>query len=90
MKSFDLAEPEPEGMLFVSLRFKRSGLKCPRLQCIIPIAVIHIDRSHFDTVLSGIADKLCRGIEAHRLAVEDGGGKHVRIVTFQPGGHVDQ
>ena len=54
------------------------------------MAVVHVHRAHLDAVLACIADQLRRGVEPHRLAVEDRGGEHVRIVFFQPGGHVNQ
>ena len=37
-----------------------------------------------------IAHQLRRLIEAHRLAVEDGGAEHVRIVAFDPGRGIDE
>ena len=41
-------------------------------------------------MLAGVAHELGRGIEAHRLGVEQGGGEDLGIVVFHPGRDVDQ
>src|SRR5258705_12186459 len=41
-------------------------------------------------MLARVANELSRLVEAHRLAVEDGGAEDVRIVTLDPGRGVDQ
>jgi hypothetical protein len=49
-----------------------------------------IDAAHFHAMLAGRADQLGGSIKAHRLAVEQRRRESGRIVTFQPGGGVDQ
>ncbi len=34
-------------------------------------------------MLSGVADNLRRGIEAHRLGVQQRGAEYIRIMAFQ-------
>ena len=41
-------------------------------------------------MLARIAHQLRRLIKTHRLAVEDGGAEHVRIVAFDPGRGIDE
>ena len=41
-------------------------------------------------MLARVAHELGRLIEAHRLAVEDGGAEHVRIMALDPGRGVDE
>ena len=41
-------------------------------------------------MLESIADELGGGIESHRLGVENGGAKDVRIMAFEPAGDIDQ
>ena len=36
----------------------------------VPFRMIDVDRQHRDAVLLRVADDLCRGVEAHRLRVE--------------------
>ena len=43
-----------------------------------------------DAVLTGVADELRRGVETHRLAVQQGTSEHGRMVPLQPGRDIDQ
>src|SRR5690242_12728849 len=45
---------------------------------------------HLYAVLARVAHQLCWLIEAHRLAIEDGGAEGVRVVALDPGRYVDQ
>ena len=56
----------------------------------VPIAVQHIHRPHLHAVGAGIAHQLGRGVEAHRLAVEQGGQEGIGVVALQPGADIDQ
>ena len=60
------------------------------LQRAVPGAEIHIYRQHFHAMRAGIADDLRRGIEAHRLGVEQRDREGRRVMAFQPGGDVHQ
>ena len=57
---------------------------------IIPPTVIHIDRQHRHPVVARIADDLRGGVKPHRLGIQQSGGKHCRVVAFDPGGGMDQ
>src|SRR5260370_5891639 len=61
-----------------------------RPQRAIPFAGIDVDFAHGDAVLAGVADDLRRGVEAHRLAVEQRGGEAGGIAAFDPGRDVDE
>jgi hypothetical protein len=52
--------------------------------------VVHVDRAHRDTVLARVAHDLRRRVEAHRLAVEQGGGEDVGVVALHPARDVDE
>ena len=56
----------------------------------IPIREIHVHRAHVDAVLLRVAHDLRRRVEAHRLAVEQRGREHLRVVAFDPGRDIDQ
>src|SRR6476661_7769849 len=60
------------------------------LQRAIPRAVVDVDRAHGDAVLARVADDLRRGVETHRLAVEQRGGEDGGIAAFDPGRDVDE
>ncbi len=62
----------------------------PSLPTCTPTLNIHVHRPDLDAVLPGVADQLGRGVEAHRLAVQQRGGEGGRVVVLQPGRHVDQ
>ena len=49
-----------------------------------------LDRQDGDAMLAGVADDLRRGIEAHRLAVQQGAGEDRRVVALHPGRGIDQ
>jgi hypothetical protein len=79
-QSFNLAKAEAYGVFAVRSLFQRA----------IPCAVIDVRLSHLDAVLARVAYELGRLVEAHRLAVENGGAEDVRIVALDPGGGVDE
>src|SRR5690606_21190652 len=60
------------------------------LQRTIPPAYVHIDLSHLDAVVLGVADDLGGGVEAHGLAVDQRGGEGGRVVDLEPRGDVDE
>ena len=60
------------------------------LQRAIPPAEIDVHLAHLDAVLTRVAHELGRLIKTHRLAVEDGGAKNLRIVALHPGGSIDE
>ena len=82
-QSLDQAHPQAHGALFL-----RAGCMKPVVvagfERAIPLAVVHIDRSNGDIVLFGITDDLRGGVKPHRLAVDQRGGKHGGVMTFQP------
>ena len=55
------------------------------LQRAIPFAVVDADRAHLHAMLFRVPHQLRRGVEAHGLAVQQGGAEHRRVVAFQPG-----
>ena len=56
----------------------------------VPVAEHHVGPPRLDAMLPGVAHQLGGLVEAHRLAVEQGGAEDVRVVTFDPGRDVDQ
>src|SRR5262249_42442628 len=60
------------------------------LQSAVPRTRIDINRPNLDAVFLGVGHKLGGGVETHRLTVEEGGGEGGRIVTLQPGRHIDE
>ena len=60
------------------------------LQPALPVAVIDANRAYFDAMPARILYQLRWGIKAHWLAVEQGGDKGRRMVTFQPGRDIHQ
>ena len=52
--------------------------------------MVDVDLAHLDAVVDRVAHELGRGVEAHRLGVEDGGAEHVGVVALEPGRDVDQ
>jgi hypothetical protein len=55
-----------------------------RFEDAVPCGEIHIDRPNFDTVFAGVAHKLGRCIEPHRLSVEDRGEEAIRMMALHP------
>src|SRR3546814_16557763 len=76
--------------LFPYTTLFRSWAVARRLEGAVPVAGIHVGRADLDAVLAGVADKLGRRVEAHRLAVQQRGGEDRGIVMLHPGRHVDQ
>src|SRR5439155_3822545 len=79
-QSLDLAEAEAHRMAVVRGSLKRA----------VPQAVIDVRFPHLDAMLARIANELSGLVEAHRLAVEDGGAEDVRIMALDPRRGVDQ
>ena len=52
--------------------------------------MVDVDGAHLDTVFARVADDLRRGVEPHRLAVQQGAGKDLGIEALDPGGDVDE
>ncbi len=61
-----------------------------KLQRTIPLTIIHIDITHFHSMVLGIANDLGGFIESHRLAVEEGSSEGGGVVAFKPGGNINQ
>ena len=55
------------------------------LQRAIPLARVDANRAHLHAMLPRIPHHLRRGVEPHRLRVQQGGAEHVRVVAFHPG-----
>ncbi len=60
------------------------------LERAVPVAGADVGRQHHHPVLAGVAHQLGRGVESHRLAVEQDGAEHLRIEALDPGRDVDQ
>src|SRR6516225_995428 len=56
----------------------------------VPVADAHIYRAHFDALCARIAHQLRRGVEAHRLAVEQRAGEGGGLMTLEPGRVIHQ
>ena len=67
-----------------------SAAQDSRLQRAIPVGTIDIDRPHLDAMLLRVAHELRRGVETHRLAVEQRRREHVGVMAFDPGRGIDQ
>ena len=52
--------------------------------------MIDVDRAHLDAVLARVADDLGRGVEAHRLAVQQRAGEDLGVEAFDPGRDIDE
>src|SRR5581483_6077843 len=61
-----------------------------RLERRIPVRVIDVGWAYLDAVFAHVTHDLCRRVEAHRLSVQEGCAKGVRIAAFQPGRGIDQ
>ena len=59
-------------------------------QSTIPVAVVDVGREDGDAVGLGVADDLGGGVEAHGLAVEQGGCEMGGVVSFEVSGDVDE
>src|SRR5262249_34519073 len=59
-------------------------------QSAIPLTEADIYRTNRDAMLFSIGNQLSRGIKAHWLAVDDGGGEGSGIIAFQPRGDINQ
>ena len=56
-----------------------------RFERAVPKTVVDIDREHLNAMLARVADDLRRGVEPHRLTVEQGAGEDLRIEALDPG-----
>src|SRR3546814_8283462 len=60
------------------------------LQAVVPKAFIDIDGTHLHAMFLRITDDLCWSVEAHGLRIQQRAGKDGRMMTFDPGGNIDQ
>src|SRR5690606_34521887 len=67
-----------------------AGVEGGRLQRAVPVRMIDVDRPDLDAMVAGVADELRRGIEAHRLRIEDRGAENVGIEGLEPAGGIDE
>src|SRR5690606_21731209 len=74
-KAFDLTEAEPDGV---------SMAPGCRLQGVVPVAVVDVDRAHLNAVVPGVDDQPGWRIEPHRLTVQNGGAENGWVMAFQP------
>ena len=63
------------GVALQSLDLAQAEAQRPVFQCAVPVAFVHIDRAHLNTVLARVADDLGGGVEAHRLGVKQPAAK---------------
>ena len=90
-QAFHLVETDPQARRqHLQRMFPRPHETRGRLQAAIGQAVIDVDREHFDAMGAGVADQLRRGVEAHRLAVEQGTAKSRRMIMLEPGRDIGQ
>ena len=68
----------------------RASVRTHLLQRAIPRRAIHIRRQHRHPMLARIADDLRRGVEAHRLRVQQRSCEGRREVALQPARNVNQ
>src|SRR5262245_37194910 len=61
-----------------------------QLERAVPFAVIDVRLPHLDAMIARVAHELGRLVEAHRLAVENGGAENVRIAALDPGRGIDE
>src|SRR4051812_38822876 len=61
-----------------------------QLQRAVPPAEVHVRRADLDAVLFRVSDDLGRGVEAHRLAVQQRRGEGGGVVPLEPRRDVDQ
>ena len=62
----------------------------PVLQRAIPSARADVDAAHRDAVLARVAHDLRRGVEPHRLRIQQRAGEGRRVMAFQPGRDIHQ
>ena len=79
-EAFDQAIAQPKYRVWPSVAPRSGSPRC----------WVHIRWQDGDAVGFGIADDLGGGVEAHRLAVEQGAGEVGGVVVLDPGGGVDQ
>src|SRR5882672_736425 len=61
-----------------------------RLERAVPIAQIYVRRTKLHPMLTRIPHELGRLVEAHGLAVEDRRAEDLGMVSFDPGGDINQ
>src|SRR5262245_62200198 len=87
-QAVDLAKPEAKRKY---LRYRASRyLSVGRLERAVPFAPIDIGFARLDAVGAGASHDLRRRVEAHRLRVEERGGKGGRVMAFEPGRDIDE
>src|SRR3546814_10449763 len=60
------------------------------LQAVVPKACCYIDGTHLHAMFLRITDDLRCSVEAHGLRIQQRAGKDGRMMTFDPGGNIDQ
>jgi len=60
------------------------GQRARLLQRVVPHRMVHIGRQHLHAVFARVAHNLSRGIEAHRLRIEQRAGEGSREMAFEP------
>ena len=67
---------------------RAAAIVAGRLQRAIPSRRIDAERADLDAMVLCVPHDLGGGVEAHRLAVEQGGAEHVRMPALEPGAGV--
>ena len=78
-QAVDLPEAEAQGDLALAL-FQRA----------VPVGQIDVGGQHRDAMLARIAHDLRRGVEAHRLRIEQRAGEGRRVMALHPARHIDE
>ena len=74
-QAFDVMQPDAQRVSAIRFRFQRAE----------PFRTLHIDWAHAQAVPLRILDKHSRGVEAHRLVVEQAACKGREVVNLEPG-----
>ncbi len=82
-------EAQPEAQARCGARRAGRSIRAV-LERAVPVARHDVHRQHVDAVPPRILHELGRGVEAHRLAVDQRRTERRRLVVLQPGRHVDQ
>src|SRR5262245_18850110 len=73
------------------LRYRASRyLSAGRLERAVPLAPIDVGLARLDAVRAGATHDLRRRVEAHRLRIEERGGKGGGVMAFEPGRDIDE
>ncbi len=68
----------------------RSRAGGPLFQEVPVVGAVDVGGPDLDAMLDGVPDDLRRGIETHRLAVEQGAGEDIGIVALEPARGIDE